>query len=70
VTPLTAAGGANRYLVLRMEWMLLVADDIDDFVGSLRHCLLGVRRELATILLIVASALLLLAVSIAGSRGI
>jgi hypothetical protein len=70
VTALTAAGGANRYLVARMEWMLLVADDIDDFVGSLRHCLLGVRRELATILLIVASVLLLVAVSVVGSTGI
>jgi hypothetical protein len=50
--------------------MLLVADDIDDFVGSLRHCLLGVRRELATILLIVASVLLLVAVSVVRSTGI
>jgi nitrate reductase NapE component len=53
-----------------MEWMLLVADDIDDFVGSLRHCLLGVRRELTTILLILASVLALVAVSVVGSRGI
>jgi hypothetical protein len=67
---LTAMDRTNRYLVRRMEWMLLVADDIDDFVGSLRHCLLGVGRELATLLLILASVVLLVAVSVVGSTGI
>jgi hypothetical protein len=28
-----------------MEWMLQVADEIDDAVGALRHCWLGAAAE-------------------------
>jgi hypothetical protein len=29
-----------------MEWMLQVADEIDDAVGALRHCSLGLAAEI------------------------
>ena len=29
-----------------MEWMLQVADEIDDAVGALRLCLLGLQSEI------------------------
>ena len=29
-----------------MEWMLQVVDDIDDAIGAVRLCLLGLRAEL------------------------
>ena len=28
-----------------MEWMLQVVDEIDDAIGALRHCSLGVAAE-------------------------
>jgi hypothetical protein len=30
-----------------MEWMLQVVDEIDDTVGALRLCCVGIRKEIA-----------------------
>jgi hypothetical protein len=29
-----------------MEWMLQAVDEIDDLIGALRHCFLGLTAEL------------------------
>ena len=33
-----------------MEWMLQVADEIDDVVGVLRHGLLGIRAQTSVLI--------------------
>jgi hypothetical protein len=33
-----------------MEWMLQVADEIDDAVSTLLHCWIGARRGIVTLL--------------------
>jgi hypothetical protein len=33
-----------------MEWMLQVVDEIDDLIGALRHCFLGLTAELGLVL--------------------
>jgi hypothetical protein len=47
--------------VANMEWMLQVADEIDDLVGSLMHCWIGARRGIATLLSGLAGAAMLTA---------
>ena len=49
-----------------MEWILQVADDIDDAFGALRLCFLGLRAEIG---LLAAGALGFLAIGAAIATG-
>jgi hypothetical protein len=58
--------GAPPLDSIRMEWILLAADDLDDLVGSIRHTLWGLRLQLGTWLVIVSSVTTLVAMSAIG----
>jgi hypothetical protein len=49
-----------------MEWMLQVVDEIDDLIGALRLCLVGMAAELG---LIVAGGLGIVAIGAAVAAG-
>jgi hypothetical protein len=49
-----------------MEWILQVADDIDDAIGALRLCSVGLAAEIG---LLVAGGLGILAIGVAISTG-
>jgi hypothetical protein len=54
VIPLTVGAQSLTYTRCRMEWMLQVVDEIDDAVGALRLCSLGLCAEIG---LVVAGSL-------------
>jgi hypothetical protein len=49
-----------------MEWMLQVVDELDDVAGSIALLWIGVRRDVALVLLGVAGAAALVAVTALG----
>jgi hypothetical protein len=46
VIPLTVSAQALAYTEPRMEWMLQVIDDIDDAIGAVRLCVLGLGADI------------------------
>jgi hypothetical protein len=48
-----------------MEWMLQVVDDIDDAIGALRLCFMGLRVELGAELQLICSAAIVLSLGAA-----
>jgi hypothetical protein len=49
VTPLTAALLALVQNQTPMEWMLQVVDEIDDAIGALRLCVVGLAAEIGLV---------------------